>query len=394
MSPLARLIGYYLALYGTTGLWLPYLPVHLLALGFTGTQVAAITSVSAAATMVLPPVWGYLADRSGRGARLLAVTTTGWALALSMQLGARTFRMVLAAAVVQALFGTSLSSLADAQAVTVAQQTGTTFARLRLWGSVGFIATSLAFGQALSSGAPPWAVVPSAVAVAAMAVGFAWAGRNGVVVVRQPPTLGDVGALLRRRSLLMFMGAAALHWASFSPFSMFLATHLERATGSRAYMGPSLALAVGAEVLGMRYFEGLRRRAPLGALLGLSFALNAVRWWVLAGVQSGAVALAVQVIHGAAFGVFLVASVAFLEREVPPALRATGRALFGSIAFGLGGIGGHQLAGWIFDRHGTGAAFRASIVLEVLALLLLVLGQIGHRRQAPDGVADATLASC
>jgi len=377
------MIGYYVALYAATGLLMPYLPVYFLSLGFSGAQVATISSVSAAATVVVPPVWGYLADRTGRAATLLTVATAGWAAALALQLGARGFGAVLGAAAIQSLFGPSLSALADALTVAAARQAGVEYARVRLWGSVGFIATSLAFGQALAAGVRPAAVIPLGLAAATVAIGFAWAAPRGLSPLGKPPSLGAVGGLLRERALLVFLGAAGLHWASFSPFTLFLEPHLAQATGSRGYVGPCLAVAVGAEVVGMRYFEKIRKRVPLLGLLGLSFALNAVRWWVLSAVSSGAVALLVQVIHGLAFGVFFVGSIAFLEKVVPAELRSTGRALYGAVAFGLGGVGGHQLAGHIYDAHGTRGAFRASVGLELGALALLgVVAAVTPRRAA------------
>lgn len=382
---LVRVIGYYLALYGATGLLMPYLPVHFLALGFSGAQVAALSSVAPAAMVVVPPLWGYLADRTGRGATLLVVATGGWALALALQLGARSFSAALGAMVVQALFGPSLSSLIDAQAVGAAQRAGVAYARVRLWGSVGFIVTSLAFGQALARGVAPSWVVPAGLTVALVATGMAAAlarGAGGTAGAR-PPSPREAAALLRRGGLALFLGAAALHWASFAPYTMFLAPHLERVTGSKGYVGPSLAVAVGAEVLGMRYFAQLQRRAsPLG-LLALCFAVNAARWWAMTWLEGGTALVVLQALHGLGFGVFFVASVAYLEQEIPASLRSTGRALFGAVAFGAGGAVGNQIAGWRFDHGGTGKAFGASVLLELAALALL--GLLATRRPRAPG---------
>jgi PPP family 3-phenylpropionic acid transporter len=383
---LLRVIGYYLALYGATGLLLPYLPVHFLALGFSGAQVAALSSVAPAAMVVIPPLWGYLADRTGRGAMLLVVATGGWALALALQLGARSFSAVLGAMVVQALFGPSLSSLIDAQAVDVAQRAGVVYAQVRLWGSVGFIMTSLTFGQALARGVAPAWVIPAGLAVALVATAMAAAlARGAGTVGGKPPSPREAAALLRQGSLVLFLGAAALHWASFAPHTMFLAPHLERVTGSKGYVGPSLAVAVGAEVLGMSYFAQLQRRVSLLGMLALCFAVNAARWWAMAWLEGGVALVALQALHGLGFGVFFVASIAYLEREIPASLRSTGRAVFGAAVFGLGGALGNQLAGWRFDHGGTRTAFGASVLLELGALGLLAVLALRHSLRTRDG---------
>jgi MFS family permease len=257
---------------------------------------------------------------------------------------------------------------------------------VRLWGSLGFIATSLAFGQALAAGVAPSWVVPSGLAVALVAVGLAVGlarGSGAGKSAASPPSLREAAGLLRQRELVLFLLAAGLHWASFSPFTMFLAPHLERVTGSRSYVGPSLAIAVGAEVLGMRYFEQLQRRMTLLGLLAVAFVVNAGRWWAMTWLEQGAALLVLQAIHGLGFGVFFVTAIAYLERAVPAALRSTGRALLGAVVFGLGGAGGNQLAGGMFDHGGTRGAFRASVLLELGALALLGVLVFRRPRAAP-----------
>lgn len=381
---LRDIIGYYIALYGTTGLLLPFLPVHFLALGFTGSQVATLSSVSPVAMLVVPPLWGYLADRTGRASSLLLIATSGWAMAMALQLGVASFWMALLVMMIQAFFGPSLSALADALAVGAALRTGVPFARIRLWGSIGFIVTSFSFGQALAQGVHPSRVLLAGLTVATIAVLFAALVHRSSPPANglgRPPSISEAAGLLRQRSLLLFLVMSGFHWASFTPYNLFLTPHLTQVTGTKAFIGPSLALGVGAEVLGMRYFDVLQRRVPLFGLLGLSFALNAGRWWVMTWGESGPLLVLLQVLHGFGFGVFFVGSVAYLERAVPPALRSTGRALFGAVAFGLGGVGGNQLAGWLFDHGGTRGAFRASVFLELIALMLLGVLALSRPRE-------------
>jgi hypothetical protein len=53
------------------------------------------------------------------------------------------------------------------------------------------------------------------------------------------------------------------------------------------------------------------------------------------------------------------------------------------VVFGLGGAGGNQLAGWMFDHGGTRGAFRASVFLELGALALLGVLVFRRPRAAP-----------
>lgn len=373
MSPAARLATFYFLLFGAVGLQHPYFPPYLLSLGFRGKEVALICSVAPVATLLVPPVWGYLADRSGRTAGLLRLGSAAGAIGWCLVLGARSFLAVFGAVVVVTLATSSLSTLADSMATRIAREAGTEYARLRLWGSVGYVAASWCFGVALGRGGEGRWVVPAIIATMAGAAIWAWWLPAGVRASGPSPSLREAGGLLRKPGLSLFFAASMLHWVGFAPYNLFLAAHLERSTGSRGFTGPSFALAVTAEVLVMWSFRSIARRVALLPLIGISFALGAVRWVITSAASDGRVLAATQIAHGVCFGAFFVASMAHLERAVPERLRATGRALYGALVFGLGGLGGNALAGWLFDEGGGRLAFGAAAVAEVLAVATLVL---------------------
>jgi PPP family 3-phenylpropionic acid transporter len=381
VSPAARLGAFYFLYFSGVGLQHPYFPPYLLSLGFAGTQVAVIGSMGAVATLFVPPVWGYLADRTGRGEVFLRIGAAAGALGWTLVLGARSFPAVFGAMLLLTLATSSLSTLADSMATRVAREAGTDYARLRLWGSVGYVVASWGFGVALARGVEGRWVVPGLVALSAGTALWSWRLPAGPGPRGPSPSPGEAWGLVRRPALLCFLAAAMIHWAAFAPYNLFLATHLERVTGSRGYTGPSFALAVTAEVLVLWFFRSIARRVPLLPLLGAAFGLGAVRWLVTAGASEGWLLAVTQIAHGLCFGAFFVASLTHLERVVPERLRATGRALYGALVFGLGGIGGNALAGALFDAGGTRLAFGAAAGLEIGALVVLgaaaVLGREG-----------------
>src|SRR5258708_3449580 len=104
---------YYLFVYGAIGVALPFLPQYLKSLGLTGTEVGLLLAVSPALSLVAPPLWGQLADRTGRpGLVLLAVTamsTASFALFLVVQ----SFAGALVVFVLYACFASAISTVID-----------------------------------------------------------------------------------------------------------------------------------------------------------------------------------------------------------------------------------------------------------------------------------------
>lgn len=376
-----RIAFFYFALYGSVGLILPYLPPYFRTLGFSGKEIALAASVQSVLSIVMPPLWGYLADRTRRPVAVLRLVSAGAALAFVPMFGARTVATVIAVLALFHLFATSIASLLDGVALAETRRTGGDYARLRLWGSIGFVVTSFSFGQWLALGGAPADVVPwvCVVALAFLAASFGLQEASRAQLA-PPPSVREALRLLRSPALLLFLAANLVHWAALAPYHMLFAIHLESVGAGETAVGFGFAAAVAAEVVVMWRFRDLIRRLPLGALLGLAYGSGIVRWWLTGTMESGVAIAALQAIHGLTYGAFFVGSLLWLEREIPESLRITGRAVFTSISIGIGGVVGNLLAGALFDWGGSGLAFRAAALLELGAPLLLLASARVRRR--------------
>ena len=136
----------YALLFMSVGITLPFLPGYFAALGLSGTQVGLALAIGPALAMIMPPLWGQLADRSGRGGTILVVLCLGGALGFGLLSLADGLWGVLAGLAAFHLFGSSMSSQLDALALHHAQATGRSYVSLRMWGSIGFVVSTLGFG--------------------------------------------------------------------------------------------------------------------------------------------------------------------------------------------------------------------------------------------------------
>ncbi len=364
--------AFYFVSFCAVGLILPYLPPYLRGLGFNGTQVGIAVAVAPALSMIAPPLWGFLADRLRRPARVLRIVSVGATAGFAPLLGVRGFPAVVGALGLYAAFWSAISGLADAVANAEVRRSGGSYARLRIWGSLGFVAASTAFGVHLERGGAVADVLPAALGAlgaTAVAARLLPDAEGGAAV----PTFGDARRLLDDRAFLAFLGAGLLHWAALAPFHLFYALHLEGLGAAPRWVPIGLLLGIAAEVAVFWTFPALARRVRLYPLLAASFAASFLRWLVTATTTSGELAAVMQLFHALSFGLFFVASIAHLERTVPAPLRATGRSLYGAIVFGAGGVLGSTLAGPLWDRGGAPLAFGAAAGLELVAPLVLWL---------------------
>lgn len=349
------------------GVILPYLPAYFASTGLTATQVGLLLGMQPAFSLVVPGLVARLADRTGHTARIYTVLATGAVAGFAPLLWVSGFPSVALAFGVYALFASSLTTMLDTLALAHVAHAGGSYARLRLFGSAGFVVSSAAFGWMLSGYGKATVVVPLAV----MAAGMAWSLR--LHDVARPVARGDRGGLKLDRELVLLMAASAVHWIASAPFHGMFAIHVDAIGLPASVVGTAASLGVVAEIAFMLVFPGLEARFAPRRILAVAFVLSAVRWGVMASTDSAVVIVAVALLHGFSFGAFLVATIAALARRVPAEHRAAGQALFVTATFGVGGLAGFLLAGRGYDLLGGHRLFACAAALELVPLSLVLL---------------------
>jgi PPP family 3-phenylpropionic acid transporter len=76
-----------------------------------------------------------------------------------------------------------------------------------------------------------------------------------------------------------------------------------------------------------------------------------------------------QCLHALTFATHHTASVALLSHHFPGRLRGRGQALYTVIAYGLTGVLGGVVGGFMSERWGLVSVFQASVVTALLAVL-------------------------
>lgn len=370
--------GSYFLLYAGGFLW-TYLPKYLEALGWTGAAIGTLYSARSLLKTVALPLWANVADRTGVVSRAVHIQLFIGAVTLGTLPFVELQWTIGLAIALQAAFAGATIPMLDAMTLTEAGADG--YGRIRAWGSVGFgvlAATAAAFGIWSTHGElaalSPWGLALSWILT--FFVGFAYPREKSEV---ETPTLRETMRLLNRPALLAMMPVAALHWMSIQPYNMFL-VFLSDEKGFGAWTpGVAVVLGITLETAAFSASAWLLDRARPTTLLLLSVAVTAVRWWATGLVEDQWSMMALQCLHGISFGVFYVAAMAFVDREVDESVRASGQALFYFVVFGIGTALGSFLAGLVIDVESTATLYVWTGYFE-LAVLGLGLALIPFLR--------------
>lgn len=372
-----RVALFFTALFMVAGTKLPYLPVWLSWRGLSNAEIAIVTAAPLFLRIVAGPAIAMLADRWGdrrQAIILLAAMALAGAVLLSAASG---FWAILVVTLLGALAAMGLMPLTETLAMSGVRRGGLDYGRMRLWGSVSFIAIGFAAGGAITAYGPESVL---ALLVAGCAFTFAIAlvlppdpDASGSPV-RRPTLVGIAKAAFAPRFLLFLIAAGAIQ-ASHAVFYTFGVIEWRRQGISATWCATLWAVGVIAEI-GLFAFS---RRAVLrfgaaGLLIG-GAAAGIVRWTAMAFDPSLAALVPLQALHGLTFGAAHLGALHFISSHIAPSEAATAQALYASVTAGIG-LGLATLAsGPLYAQLGGAAYLPMALLCITGGIATLVLGR-------------------
>jgi PPP family 3-phenylpropionic acid transporter len=295
---------------------------------------------------------------------VLTVVACGTALGFSTLLLADRFALLVPCLMGYAFFNSAVTPLIDSLTLQRVSAKGGSFAYLRVFGSMGFVLSSSAFGFAVAG--PDRSTV--AVPLVFMALFFLWSFTLRARSTPAPLSSPLAGLLLAKRPEIgLMLAATCMHWIACAPFHGMFSVHVDALGLPPSVVGTSAALGVLAEVAVMFLYPVFGDRISPPKLLVVALLASGVRWAGMAlAVRPGAI-VALSLLHGMSFGAFYMAVVAHLGKHVPTHLRASGQSLFASATFGVGGLVGYLGAGAGYDLLGGHRLFGVGAALELVA---------------------------
>lgn len=364
---------FFAALFLVYGVHMMYFPVWLASRGMTPEQIGLIIAVPIVIRAVLTPYVALQADlRSTHRDVIFGLASASALIAIGIASipgqGAAAYPLIVATAIPFAVMMTSILPLIDTIALqgarneppqeSGAQSSGRGYGRMRLWGSLSFLAATLAAGigyDLVGPNAIMWGLIGAAFTTAAAALLLPPSRQDGPataapVPLAMAPTGGPpiVRTLLKSPLFLVFMLAVGAIQASHSCFYTFGALHLEKQGVSGTGYGALWVVAILAETA---LFAGsatmMGRTGPI-MLLVVGGCAATLRWVVMAFDPPYVGVFALQLLHALSFGATHLGAVHFISKAVPGRGAGTAQALYATVGNGLALAGSTYLAGQFY----------------------------------------------
>ena len=385
------LAAFYAALFAVLGVFMQYFPLWLHdQRGLGEAQIAVVLSSMTVARTLAGPLWAQEVDRSGRPRRVLVLLC---ALSLLAFLVYRVSDSVLGLATASFLFGCCyppMHPILDAFASATARHEGFAYGRLRMVGSLTFLAMVLGVGYWLEH-APSSTLFPLLLAGLVLMLAAAACLPAGPPPPAPAPR-GNGSApmlqLLRSRPFLLLMLTAAIVQGSHAPYYNLSTLHWQANGIAKSTAGVLWAEGVLAEIVLFWFARGSVDRLRPTTLLVMGGAAAAVRWTVLGVTTDVGWLLGTNWLHALTFTCTYLGALRALDRRVHPSQRATAQGLLGAATSGVGMVVASLLGGFLYDRF-AGAAFFAMALWGLLGVLLA----LRLRRLADSSQMDTTAST-
>lgn len=369
MNQARRLSAWYFWYFAFVGVFQPYFSLYLQSLAMSAGRIAVLMSLGQMIRLVAPLFWGWLADHAGQRVKIVVMSTGAALASFSAVFLTQDFLGLLLSLTVLHFFWSA--SLPLVEALTLAHLTDhpERYGRIRLWGSVGFIFAVLGMGWLLD-------ILPIT-----LLLWVGWALLSGTVVSALLLKEAVPGAIHTASSLRMvlsqpkvvFLLVAGLFMiAAHGALYVFYSIHLVAHGYGKTVVGLLWTLGVLAEIIVFLLMPRIAQRVSLRHLLLACFALAVLRFMLIGWqVDSLSVLFFAQCLHGATFGAHHVATMAALNRWFSSGQQARAQAIYGSVAYGIGGLTGGLLAGALWESVGPAMTFSVSALLALIGFCLV-----------------------
>ena len=370
------------------GSWLPLLALYLAdVLGFSGGQIGWIFATQAIACLFGLYFGGQIADRMLSTEKLLAMLHLVGGAAMFALAYQTTFWSFFAVMLVYQLAYMPTMSLTNAIVFHHVADPQTDFGKVRLWGTIGWIAASWPFVFILAgkTGAQLHGALSSIFTVAGMS-SIALAAFS-LTLPHTPPSKRETAAsapmeaikLLREPVMLVLFVATLMDALVHQCYFQWTSPFLQQAGLAENWIMPAMSVGQIAEIASMAALGWALARLGWKWTMTIGILAHAARFLVFAIGDPLWLMVAINVVHGMCYAFFFAAVYIFVDERCPRDARASAQGLFNLVILGVGPFAGSLLWGWLgdlFRAPGGGVDFSklflAPAILALAAALLMM----------------------
>jgi len=370
------LAGFNYFYYAVMAIFVSYLPVVFAHKGISPAEIGLLLGLGPIISIVAPPLWGYLSDRWQNTKKVLLLVLGGTVLFGAILFASSAFWLLFLLVMISFFFLSPIGPLTESLNYRLAEVRGVSYGTIRLFGSIGYGTTALAVGfaaQQWGMGTIPYLYLGYGVLALLLCLLLV----NERPLERRKIVLRELVQFITYKPTLWFLLIVLLLSIPHRTNDNFLGVYIQQLGGSTGLVGQAWFYATMSEAVcfGLAFFW-LRKGKELELLL-IAAAFYVLRYLLCAWLAEPHWIAWLQWFHGLTFAIFYSAAIQYLYRIAPEQWKATSQTVFAAIFFGLSGMIGSVLGGWLLSIFGGMVLYivMALISFAGFSLILLTLSR-------------------
>ncbi len=331
---------------------------------FTGSQIGAIFSTTAIGAMISPLFIGYVADRLLATEKMIGILHLLGAVLLGVAAFTTDFPTLYGVMVVYAVCYMPTLALTNSISFANIDDPEKEFPRIRVWGTLGWIAVGLLVGFVLGGTTNLPILLAAGLSLALALFSFALphtppqGRRDAPTETTQDAKGSGILELLQDSSFLVFVIASFLVCIPLSFYYGFANVFLAELNAPY----PTALQTIGqmSEVGFMAAMPFFILRLGVKKMLAVGMLAWVIRYLCFGTLQLPLIVFGLF-LHGICYDFFFVASQIYVDTQVVERQRASAQSFIAFVTMGVGMFVGANVAGWTVDRYPSPYAVQATI---------------------------------
>jgi len=314
----------------------PLLSLFFVYKGISGRQLGLLLSVGPFIAIIFQPLWGFYCDlkKKPNGVIIFAlVMAAGFSLLFTVS---HSYWVMLILIILLTIFQCAVMPILDKLSLNVAELVGSTYGRIRLWGSTGYAVAAM-----IAS------VIVGLTSITLIFYIYSLMFLMSSLLVRNIPNteikmknniFKGLKKLISEPQLILFIFSAILIYGPISSNSYFLGLLFEDLKSSTFSIGLAFLLFSLSEIPVMFYSGKLLNYFGSEKVLIFAALLSAVRWFWYGLLPSPTMIISLFLLHGLTVGLYITAAIKLLRKISSEHLQTTSISIFTSVGMGFGSV--------------------------------------------------------
>lgn len=320
-----------------------------------------------ATRIVSPNIWGWLADHTGMRMAAIRIGSLFGLLSFLAIFFVDSFAGMFTVIAAYSFFWNAVMPQFETLTLEYLAGQPNNYSKIRLWGSVGFIAAVVIGGYWFQYRIADFRVA------GVIFLTLIWVATLFIRPMdhqSHSPSQGTFLQVVAQKPVIAFLLVSFCLQVAHGIYYTFFSLYLEDNGYQRSEVGWFWALSVIAEIGLFMVMHRLMANFSVRNILVVSLLLTVLRWLLIAFfIDSLVVLIVAQCLHALSFGACHAVSIEYLRRFFSGSHRGRGQAMYTSVSFGAGGAVGAIVGGLMWGYSGVLTFCIASGVTLVAALI-------------------------